>query len=89
MAWILEPSGLFTYPVSYILYKHKWNAHNRELGIWIKHIDVQQSKVLGWHCELCGAKSRYKERYLSSLIQRVRWHVNGRCPVEYKGEYTA
>ncbi len=77
-----EDSNLFLYPISYILNKPKWDSHNQELGYWISHIKVQQSKHLGWYCELCGSKSKPKELYLSSLIQRVRWHINGRCPAE-------
>ena len=82
------------YPISYVLNKAKFNS----LLTWLNHRDMQQSKLLGWKCELCGSKSKPKERYKHSLIQRVRWHINatyknkkgeivGRCEEQYKRRY--
>ena len=82
MAWIHEEKwNLFLYPISYILHKPKFDSYNRELGAWLKHEDLRKSKILGWTCELCGSKSTPKDLYLSTLIQRVKWHINGRCKV--------
>jgi len=87
--WIQDDiSDLHLYPISYVLNKPKWDSYNSELGYRISHKAFIKSKYVGWVCELCGAKSRFKERYSHTLIQRVRWHINGRCPVEYKGVYT-
>lgn len=87
--WISDDnSDLRLYPISYILNKAKWDAYMGEFGYRISHSAFIKSKYCGWYCELCGAKSTPKERYSHTLIQRVRWHINGRCPVEFKGVYT-
>ena len=66
------------YYISYVLNKPKF----LQLDTWMKHEEVRASKVFGWECELCGSKSRFKRRYKHTLIKRVRWHLNGRCPAE-------
>lgn len=87
--WIHDDnSELRLYPISYILTKGKWDAYNREFGYRIAHDAFIKSKYVGWYCELCGSKSKPKARYTHTLIQRVKWHINGRCPYENRGKYT-
>ena len=81
----IEETNQWLYEISYILNKPKFDSRNYELGYWMKHNEVQRSKRLGWYCELCGARStppKNNYTYKHTLIKRVKWHLNGRCPAE-------
>jgi len=76
MSEYIEHLKMWVYPISYIINKPKFDSYTQELGAWLKHINLQRSKKLGWYCELCGSKSKPKETYRHTLIQRVQWHIN-------------
>ena len=67
------------YYISYILNKPKYQ---QLLDHWMKHETVIASKKFGWICELCHSRSTFKPEYKHTLLQRVQWHINGRCPAE-------
>ena len=83
MTYFDEEANRWLVPISYVISAPKYWSFR--MDSYMSHKELQGSRTLGWKCELCGAKSRPAKNgrvYKHTLIKRVKWHINGRCPAE-------